>query len=531
MTRTGIRHCLRSVLVTVLAVSGLGLAVGQAVAADDVATAWSVSPAGEDGKADSRTRFELEADPGATSTIKVVVSNASTVERTFDVYGADALNTSSGGYDLQPAATVPVDVGAWLTPATPTVTIPALSDAVVDVAVAVPDGATTGDHPGGVVVSLDGLQAGADGVILDTRVAVRLNVRVAGELTPALVVRSVTASSGASWVPFASTTTTIRYEVANTGNVKIIGRPRVRVTGPFGVRLVTRGAENTQEILPGRSFTVESTLPGVVPLGVLTAVVDVDMAAAPGAETEIPLVSTTASATFFAVSWTGLLLVVGIALLVGYVVRTLRRRRRDAEELWRHMTSGGGADLAEAQPAPDATGSDAVLTGRGPAQSGTAAISVVVLALVVGGALLSGMAGVAWAGPAAATPVAGSGSDDRTITLSVPAEPSGTTAGTAGTPGTAAPDSRAVSAGHSAAPSSGVVPTGDATESAAGPTPAPTARAARPAPDLVWLDRARHLGPVGWSLVGLGGLGITSFVGLAIRHAVVSAALVRGAAA
>lgn len=501
MIRTSFRRCLRSVLATVLAVSGLGLAAGQAVAVDDVATAWSVSPAGQDGTADGRTRFELEAEPGATSTVKVVVSNSSTVERTFDVYGADALNTSSGGYDLQPAMAGAVDVGAWLTPSAPTVTIPALSDAVVDIAVAVPAGATPGDHPGGVVVSLDAPQVGADGVTLDTRVAVRLNVRVAGEITPALVVRLVTASSAGTWVPFGGSTTTVRYEVANTGNVKIVGQPRVRVTGPFGIRLATRGATDTQEILPGRSFTVESTLPGVVPLGVLTAVVDVDMAAAPGAKTEIPLVSTTASATFVAVSWTALALVVGFALLVWYVVRMLRRRRREAEELWRTMTVSAG--------------------------SVGGAMSVVALALVVGGALLSGLAGVAWAGPASARSVAASGSDDGTITLSVPASPADSTAGAAGTTGSTGTGA-AASVARTAAPVGLAAAAADGTVPATAPTPAPTARAVGPAPDLVWLNRAQQFGPLGWSLVGLSGLGIAALVGVGIRHALPRAALARG---
>ena len=59
------------------------------------------------------------------------------------MYGADGFNTATGGYDLEPAATAPTDVGSWVTVESSEVTIPALSEAVVAFTVEVPAGAHT----------------------------------------------------------------------------------------------------------------------------------------------------------------------------------------------------------------------------------------------------------------------------------------------------------------------------------------------------------------------------------------------------
>ncbi|MEZ0449007.1 WxL protein peptidoglycan domain-containing protein [Cellulomonas sp. ICMP 17802] len=460
----GRRSLLRAVLVTVLAAGGAGLAGSQAVAADDVATAWSVSPAGADGLPDGSTRFELTMDPGATGAVKVVVSNASTVERTFDVYGADALNTSAGGYDLEAHATAPTDVGAWVTASTPTVTVPALSDAVVDLALAVPAAATPGDHPGGVVVSLASPTANADGVVLDTRVAVRLNVRVSGDVTPRLEVRDVGATWAGSWVPFGFAPATVSYAVANTGNVKIVGKPRLRITGPFGVHLVTTRPGATQEVLPGQSFTVRSVLPAVLPLGLLTAVVDVEMEAAPGPQTDIPLVSSTSRTAVVAVPWTGLALVLLVALGVWTVLRARRRRRREQEDAFRRL---------EEEPATTPT---------------LYTVVPVLLALLVLGA-----------------PTTVHADPDQQITLSVPAAPA---------------RSHHASGGSSVVPSSApAAPDAGPSASAPAPSAAPVTAAA---PDLVWADRARRAPASLWVLLGLGLLALAGAVG---RHLMVRGSL------
>jgi hypothetical protein len=502
----------RFTVAAVLVIAGaLGLPVGQAAVANDATAAWSVSPANTSGVADGRTRFELKADPGTSIQDHVVISNASTVERTFAVYGADAFNTESGGYDLKPAATAPVDVGTWARVDTPTVTIPALKSAVVLVTIAVPAGASPGDHPGGIAVSVANPAPSAQGVVIDTRVAVRLNVRVSGQLTPALGVRSVQASYGSTWVPFGGAATVVSYQVVNTGNVKIIGKPRIRVTGPFGIRLKQVAAANTQEILPGQSFTVQSVLAGVAPIGVATAVVDVDMSAAPGPDTQIPLVSSTERTTFLAASWTGLLIVALLALAAWFVVRRARQRRRDGEALWREMlvvAAAGASSGSEVAAGPAIPGHQSRNGGA------TRAVLAIAAGLVVSAGLIGASLQAASAAAAAELPGSAPTSVAGTIQLSVP---------TGSAPPAGMGGSGSVTRGMGSAAQTGTVPGGtDSTTAPAGavPTPSPSAtQGSPPAPDLVWAVGNHRLTPTQWGLVGVGGTSGAWLFAMLIRTA------------
>jgi len=512
MTHLVSRRILRAALTATLVAAGtLGLSLGQAAVADDATAAWSASPADAAGAQDGRTRFELQAEPSASVSDRVIVANASTVEQTFAVYGADAYNTPTGGYDLRAAAAAPTDVGLWVTTDAPTVTVAALSTAVVGFTVTVPGEAAPGDHAGGVVVSLVNPAPTADGVLLDTRVAVRLNVRVPGELTPSLEVRSVHASTTGSWVPFAPAPTEVSYEVVNTGNVKIVGKPRIRVTGPFGVQLAAGVAVDTQEVLPGQSFTVRSLLAGVAPIGLVTAVVDVDMAAAPGPDTEIPLVSSTASGTFVVVSWTGLAVVLLAAALAWFVVRRTRQRRRDGEELWRRLSATASADAA-GQP----TRSEAQAVGP---------VLTVLAVLVLGSGLFLASAPAAQAVAPSAATVAGVVEPpapvvvDETLQLTVPSPSALASSGTgpsgSGASGQPTRPRTAPAAGSEVEPA--IAPAVPEPDGGSNAVPVIVSEPDQ-APDLVWSGGARRLTPAQWSLVGLGGAGSAGALGLLGRN-------------
>ncbi|WP_448062570.1 WxL protein peptidoglycan domain-containing protein [Cellulomonas hominis] len=507
MTRDLLRRATRRTLPVLLVLAAGTLGVATSASAED--PAWSVSPADASGAADGRTRFELTVEPGASGQDAVVVANASTVEQTFSVYAADAFNTADGGYDLQAGGTAPVDSGAWVSLGSPTVTVPALSSQAVPFTVAVPAGATPGDHPAGIVVSpAQPDQTG--GVLVDTRVAVRLNVRVPGELAPALTVRGVDASFGGNAVPFGSGPTTVSYEVVNTGNVKIIGQPRVRITGPFGMELTEIRADDTREVLPGQSFTVTTELPGVAPVAIARAVVDVDMAAAPGPETEIPLVSSTASTTFAAMPWTGLAVVLVIALVIWWLIRRARYRKREGQLLWQEMVEASGGSTGHVVAGTVLGLGLAVALGVGALLAGTSPAS----AAEPTGLRLAGEC----AAPASCTSLNGGG-----ITLHVPSaggapspspSPSSST-----TPPPAGGGSSSSGGGKSDSGAPGRSPVPGADDSADdtstdAPSDAPTAPVGTDqvtprgaGADLTWQHAARRFTPVQWSLIGLGGAG------------------------
>lgn len=466
--------------------------------AEDGTAAWSVTPTTADGAADSRTRVDLQLDPGGTVHDQVLVANASTAEQTFTVYAADAFNTADGGYDVLTAATPSTDVGTWVTMAAPTVTVPALGTAIVGFDVTAPTDASPGDHSGGIVVSLASPSAGNDGVIIDSRVAVRLSVRVSGELTPALEVRNVSASSGGSLVPFGASVATVTYDLVNTGNVKIVGTPRVRVTGPFGTARTEVTPGNTAEVLPGQSFVVETEVPGVPPLVVMTATVDVEMVAAPGPQTEIPLTSSTARGVFPAVPWTGLLVLLLVAGAVVLVVWRRRKRRKEGERLWAQMVAESGRQ--------------GVPVGTPPAR----ALALLVALVLAGPALGFGF---------------GLHSEDKnggSVTLQVPP------AGVAGSTGSLSGSSGGAFRGGNAGGQTDPVDTADPAALAAtddaedAPSSAPTAQAS--APDTVW-RKPRGWTPVQWGLVIAAGIGAAVAGGLALRARSVRTAATSTAAA
>ncbi|MBU4214533.1 MAG: hypothetical protein KJ792_07750 [Actinobacteria bacterium] len=502
----------------------VALAPGTAASADDGSVAWSVTPAGADGAADARSRLEFQLDPGGTATDHVLIDNASTTDETFRVYGADAINTSSGGYDLLTADKTSTDAGSWVSIDQPQVTVPALKSAVVAVTVAVPTGATPGDHSAGVVVSRVVPQTTSDGVVMDTRVAVRLSVRVAGELAPALAVSGLKVDYTPSLVPFGPSEADVSYTVRNTGNVTVLGEPRLRVTGPLGITLASAASGTTQEVLPGQSFTVSSTLAGVDAALVDTAVVDVTMVAAPGPDTQIPLVSTTSRATFAAVPWTGILAIVVLGLGVWWFLRQRRLRRVEGESMW--------AELVE-----HAKGGDVLVTrpGASDRSEGSASALLLVACLLVGGAVGGA---VATSGSMTAQASGALPGGVATARLSVPAAPTATSSASQAATASATPTAatttttttsngttttttmagtvRRPASGNASTPGPGAGSSQVLSESGSSSTPTPTPSAAVLPADAIWRSPSGFT-PAQWGLVSVSGLVLLGAAGLAVR--------------
>ena len=365
------------------------------------------------------------------------------------------------------------------------------------------------------------------GVLVDTRVAVRLNVRVPGELSPALEVHEVTGSYAFSAVPFASAPATVSYQVTNTGNVKVIGVPRVRISGPFGINLATVEADRTREVLPGDSFTVTTTVTGVRPVGWTTAVVDVDMTAAPGPDTTIPLVSSTARATVVAISWTGLLLVLLLVATVWFLVRRTRRRRREGAELWTRMVDEARRDVGPGGKGPQPAGARV-------AGSAALAIGLTLLTVPLGLGVTPAQAAPAPLHPApahAAPPrapavaPASADSDDGALSLTVPAATPAPSAGPAArnasaTQAPVVPRSaqRPVVRSGAAAPAEGPV---EQPMETPGPDPSPAADVAAEggAPDLLWAPPGSRRTPLQTALLGLAAMAGAGAIGAAAHVA------------
>ncbi|QFU99772.1 hypothetical protein KDY119_03308 [Luteimicrobium xylanilyticum] len=326
---------LRRVVALAAVVVGLVLAlpttalasVVPAAAASSGTVSWGLAPAAKAPKADvsggNRANYAYAAKPGATVTDAVVVTNHSAEALDLRVYAADAFTTSSGQLDLLAAGEKSADLGAWTTVAKPSVHVPAHGSTTVRFTVRVPKDATPGDHSAGVVTSLAQRAAGST-VTVDRRLALRMHLRVAGTLAPAMTVSDVQVTAGTSANPAASVPVTVRYRVTNTGNARIVPTGTVAVSGPFGWAKVAL-PDDAPEVLPGSSVVRTVSVPGVRPLGRASAEVDVHAVAVGvgGGATA----SASGDASTWAVPWAALVVVVLVVLGAVLLPRLLDRRR------------------------------------------------------------------------------------------------------------------------------------------------------------------------------------------------------------
>lgn len=298
-------------------------------AASAAATTWSVEPAGDD-KADGRVSLRHTIDPGDTVVDHVLVRNYGTAPASFLVYASDGIVTDAGDFDLLPPGEKPKDAGAWIQVGTSdddvapsrTVEIAAESAAVVSVRITVPENATPGDHPAGVVAQLAGQNGG--GVDVMARVGVRAHLRISGELQPALALGTVTAEYTPSWNPFAPGTLEVTTVLSNSGNVRLGADAAVSAAAPFGL-LPAAATTQVREVLPGQQTAVSARLdvwPGFYLSG--------DVGAQPlvVGEDVVPTALTTVSTGFgvWAVPWAAIILLVIVAAIAAAAVLVLRGR-------------------------------------------------------------------------------------------------------------------------------------------------------------------------------------------------------------
>lgn len=319
--------------------------------------AWSVEPATPKGTGNARQFIFLEVKPGQTVRDAVVVQNKTKNDKIFTIFAADAYNAANtGAFSLTTAVDKPADVGTWVTinPPGPKITVKPGKSVTVPFTMKVPTSATPGDHVGGIVALDNQVTVGGDNpnvrVDVQNAVGVRLYTRVAGPLTPSLAITDYKLSTDAKKTPFSSGKSTVTFTVKNTGNVRITPKAKVTLTGLFGRDIDSVGPTTINEVLPGGSATLTTTVPDSTFIGPLHARLDLTS----------PETSVGADATTWVIPWW--LVIVILILIIGGVV-------------WRRRKSGGaqptgGRRRAGSSPTPAPVAS-------GPAASGPAGGPVV----------------------------------------------------------------------------------------------------------------------------------------------------------
>lgn len=291
------RPSLAALVALTLALSPVALtalsatAAPAAVAADGDIT-WSVEPSPT--SEGQRRTFDYSVDPGTQVVDSVLITNQGTTTADFLIYATDAINeVDTGAFGLLKRDETPTDVGAWISLASEKLTLDPGMQATVPFNLLVPSDAAPGDHVAGIVASVltQGTDDGA-AVTLEQRVGARVYLTVSGVREASAEVSGVTSAYSASWNPFGPGELTARYDVTNTGNIRLDVNQAVVVTGPFGIPLGEIEPEPISELLPRQTVRVSATLPSIAALLLAWSTVTV-LPGAVGAAGEIdPLGST-----------------------------------------------------------------------------------------------------------------------------------------------------------------------------------------------------------------------------------------------
>lgn len=318
------RLIFRTVAATLLAVLGLSSVGAGLASAADSQVSWAVRTASNDFGAD-RENFAYTLDPAGTLKDALVVVNHGKKSLTLAVLAADGFTSDSGQLDLDTPDKKASGVGAWLKAKVGTVTVKPGASADVPFTITVPQNASPGDHVGGIITSLAQDDDSA-GINVDRRLAIRVKVRVGGELAPALKVENLHVGYSGSANPFAKGSSTVDYTIHNTGNAILTARQSASVSGPFGsLEAVAGKIPDSPQLLPGESWKVSVPVDGVAPSLRLTGKVKVTALATDAAGTVAPLSPIEASSHGWAVPWSALLL---LAVAITLVVLTVRSRRQ-----------------------------------------------------------------------------------------------------------------------------------------------------------------------------------------------------------
>jgi hypothetical protein len=321
ITETEMRIFRHTSLSFLLALAICGVAQPASAATNGAWSVFPVSPPPTKPGAALPAYFTPLLRPGSTYRAQARVSNLTTVAMTFNVYVADAFNTSSGAFSLRRRTDPKIGVAKWARLDRNRLTLKPNSAVDLTLTIRPPLNASPGDHPGGIVIEPARgtfVRRGAVGLTVLQAVGVRIYARVAGPLHPKLAIPMLAMhrTHGVSALVGGKVDETITYTVKNSGNVRLTPLAYLKVSPLLG-HGVTVPRKTLPELLPGSSITVSQVVKNVRPYGRVHA--DLLVQARRGA-------SAHATKNQLVIPWIVVALL--LALVVGLVIRWRRRRAR-----------------------------------------------------------------------------------------------------------------------------------------------------------------------------------------------------------
>lgn len=261
-------HMFTALTIALVASTGAPATAGADDSPTTSTTTWSVTPSSADAP-DGRRFLELDVDPGDTALDYIAVRNLGTEATTFALTAADGYLTDKGKFNMLTSDQESSGAGTWITLPS-TVAVNPGETAIVPVELTIPDDAAPGDHVAGIAASITTAAQAGSGLGVESRVGFRAIFHVSGELRTSVDLQSLRLAFHDQLNPFLPGSATLSATFINDGNTTISITPKISVAGPFG--LAPREETLAQfELLPGATRTVKKALPGVWPLGLISA--------------------------------------------------------------------------------------------------------------------------------------------------------------------------------------------------------------------------------------------------------------------
>lgn len=194
--------------------------------------------------------IEKGADPGATFTEVLKVTNESDVEREFYVYKRDIKGVEAGGVPVfaeEGAERTGFEISEWIQFSSDRVKVPAFSTVELPIAIVVPGDASPGSHFGGVFVSQEPPKLREIGAGVGYEVASIISIRISGDIIDTARIRAFSTDK----LFYSTKDVEFLLKIENQGNIMI--RPR----GPLSI---TSMFSSKPEVI-----TINDSLAGVFP--------------------------------------------------------------------------------------------------------------------------------------------------------------------------------------------------------------------------------------------------------------------------
>lgn len=266
----------------------------------------------------SQSIFIFELKPGQQASNGVQIINNTNQSQTVNLYAVDSAVASGGNFTCAQNGAPKKDVGAWISLADSSVTVPANSNQIVPFTITVPDSGSiaVGEHDGCIAmqaVSQTAVPSDKNGVLLSFRTAIRVAVTIPGKIIKKLHIVSVTVSKGhqSNYI--------ITPLVSNDGNVSLDTAITTSLSSVFGPTLMTT-KRGSNPVLPHTqsswNYTVNKPFWGGWYRADVTVSYDANTATGLGITTNSQTKTETMSSALFFVAPAPLALVIEIVVLL-----------------------------------------------------------------------------------------------------------------------------------------------------------------------------------------------------------------------